>query len=74
MLKKSSNIKSSNYDPQKKTLTLTFHTGDTYEYMGVPPLEYTKFQVAKSHGEYFANNIKNNYKFKRTHFEPRKKK
>lgn len=74
MFKKSSNIKSSSYDAKKHVLTLTFHTGDVYEYHGVPPVEYTKFQLAKSHGEHFAENIKNNYKFKRTHFEPRKKK
>lgn len=59
---KSKNIKSIHYTPETKVLEVTFHAGGhVYHYHNVPNHVYTAFENAKSHGEHFAEHIKNKY-------------
>ncbi len=55
----SSNISSVGYDADTQTLVVTFNSGRTYRYGGVPESEYTNMLNANSVGSYFANSIKN---------------
>lgn len=59
----SSNLASVGYEDT--TLYVSFHSGSTYSYSGVPNSVYTALMNASSHGEYFAANIKNVYPYKR---------
>jgi hypothetical protein len=40
------------YDPKSAILRVTFRGGVTYEYLGVPPRQWTGFQKAPSPGRY----------------------
>lgn len=64
-LVKSSDITSIGYD-SNQNLEVEFHTGNIYQYQGVPMTIYNNLMSAKSHGSYFSRYIKNaNYKFKK---------
>jgi hypothetical protein len=49
----SSMIRSVGYDPASQTLEITFPTGVTYRYAGVPPEVAEAFLAAESKGKYF---------------------
>lgn len=65
---KSSNIKTAEYDKRTHLLILTFINRPTwvYIYKAVPPKIWTGFMRAKSKGQYFANNIKEEFNFTRS--------
>ena len=64
----SSNIWKVDYDRVKMEMTIIFLNRRTwiYTYSGVPIRVWTSFLKAESHGTYFSQNIKDNYKYKRT--------
>jgi KTSC domain len=49
---KSSNVKSIAYDPEKHLLQVAFHSGATYDYLGVPPAVHAQLMVAPSKGSF----------------------
>lgn len=57
----SSNISSVGYE--RGTLYVSFHSGSTYSYSGVPQYVYKELLNASSKGKYFAANIKNSYPY-----------
>jgi len=61
----SSNLHSVGYDPSTETLEVEFHHGGIYQYFGVPSSIHDALMSASSHGEYFAANIKNNYRWQK---------
>ena len=62
---KSSNLKSSVYDTENKTLIIEFTTGAKYLYENVNHQTYTQFRMAKSQGQFFSSNISKNFKYKK---------
>ena len=47
------------YDPDTKTLAITFkHGGTTYHYANVSPAQYAQMQTADSMGSWFSTHIK----------------
>ena len=61
----SSNLKTVEYDPKLRVLTIVFHKGDRmYSYFGVPSVVYTRLMAAVSKGTFHDRYIKNIYKFK----------
>lgn len=62
---KSSNIKSSEYDIDKKIMIVEFNNGTKYEYEDLPHQIYTRFRLAKSQGGFFNSEIAKKYKFKK---------
>ena len=61
----SSNLRSVGYDSATQTLEIEFHSGDTYQYHGVPQQIHEQLMAASSHGRYFAAHIKNVFRFTR---------
>jgi hypothetical protein len=59
----SSNIASVGWE--NDTLEVTFASGTTYQYVGVPKSIYDGLVSAKSVGKHFNTNIKNVYSFKK---------
>jgi aspartokinase-like uncharacterized kinase len=62
---KSSNIKKTEYDTEKKTLLTEFNNGLQYVYEDVPHNVYTKFRLAESQGKFFTTEISKKYKYKK---------
>lgn len=62
---KSSHIDSTDYDAQKRILTIKFSNGATYEYEAVPQYIKTALDLAPSKGEYFAKYIKHKFTSKK---------
>ena len=60
---RSSNIDQIAYDPTTLELEVTFKTGDTYQYTGVPAELARAFQRAPSHGEFLHRRIKPAYPY-----------
>lgn len=60
---KSSNIKASVYDTEKKIMIVEFLNGTKYQYDDVPHQTYTKFRMAKSQGSFFIGNISKKFKY-----------
>lgn len=58
----SSNIASIGYDAENSDLYITFQHGGTYKYSDVPPGEFSMLERSGSVGQYFARNIKDQYK------------
>lgn len=57
----SSQLEAIGYDPETKKLHIKFKAGGaTYEYDGMTPEEFEKFNSAPSKGSYFYKNIKPN--------------
>lgn len=54
-------IRFAEYDPDAKTLQITFIKGDTYTYYGVPEAVYLGLLRATSAGTYFNDHIKDKY-------------
>lgn len=63
--KKSSRILKMSYIKSKKLLTITFNSGATYEYYGVPTEVIDGITQADSLGKYFDKNIKGIYNYRR---------
>lgn len=61
----SSNLKSSTYDTEAKSLLVEFNNGAIYEYNDVPWEVFTKFRMAESQGKYFNTNISKTYKYQK---------
>lgn len=59
----SSMLKYSEYNPDIKELTVTFTNDTEYLFYDVEENTVTEFFNADSHGKYFNQNIKNEYKF-----------
>jgi hypothetical protein len=49
------------YQPQGETLLVTFITGKTYAYDGVPAPIYDAFLAADSYGQFFNAHIRDRY-------------
>lgn len=58
---KSTAIISSDYDLANKTLKVTFQSGDTYSYNGVPPEVAQGLNRAESAGKFFHTSIRPHY-------------
>ena len=61
---RSSLIQRAIYDASKRTLAVTFTTGRTYLYFGVPSDVYAEFAVAESQGRFFNWRIRDRYAFR----------
>lgn len=59
----SSHIESLTFDPDTDTLTVVFTSGDSYDYMNVPPQVYRAFAAAPSAGQYFQRMVKGRYAY-----------
>jgi hypothetical protein len=59
---KSSNLAAIGYEPKLKSLTVQFHNGAAWEYFGVPASVWEGLRSAKSHGQYFHQNIRSDFK------------
>lgn len=55
---KSSNLRGMNYDPSSQDLTVTFKSGGTYKYKGVPPNVAKSIRRNKSPGKAFHRRVK----------------
>lgn len=49
------------YEPETETLTVTFRSGSSYDYEGVPEGIWQQFKEAASAGTFWRNNIKDVY-------------
>jgi hypothetical protein len=61
--RESSAIRAVEYDEKDSTLDITFTSGKTYRYMGVPIDVYVDLLDADSKGQYFNSRIKNAFDF-----------
>ena len=59
----SSNLKEAKYDPFMKVLTLTFHTGGSYDYIDVGEDVFVDLTSAESAGSFFHSRIKGKFEF-----------
>jgi hypothetical protein len=57
----SSNISRALYSKKQKELFIVFRSGATYKYSNVPPRVALEFEASKSQGNYFLNNIRDEY-------------
>ena len=53
------------YDEAARELHVTFVSGTAYTYYHVPKQVYAAFRASASKGQYFNNNIKDRYDFRR---------
>ena len=53
------------YDAEGTILYLRFQSGDVYRYFEFPADQYQDFLNAESHGNYFLNNIRDQFKYER---------
>lgn len=61
----SSNLNSVGYDEETITLEVEFKDGSLYQYFDVPVTVYQELMGAGSVGQYFAQNIRNSYRYSR---------
>lgn len=61
----SSNIRSVGYDPATATLEVAFTSGGIYQYFNVPEALYQRLMSSYSKGSYFADHIKERYRFRK---------
>lgn len=61
----SSVIRSFEYDPAKRELTVVFQSGRGYIYEDVPAETARALEASPSQGEYFNDHIRENFTFKR---------
>ena len=54
-------IRSEDYDPEARTLDVTFRTGRFYTYLDVPEWKYDGLIMASSAGEYFNTHIRDQH-------------
>lgn len=60
---RSSNLESYEYDAETETLTITFKSGDSYEYDGVPQAVVERLASAASPGKFFYAAIRDTYPY-----------
>ena len=53
------------YDAKSRILYLRFRSGDVYRYFDFPGGQYKSFLKAESHGRYFLNHIRDQFRFER---------
>ena len=53
------------YDANKHILYLRFRSGDVYRFFDFPDETYQQFLLAESKGQFFLNNIRNNFQYER---------
>lgn len=63
----SSNIASLKFDSTSETLELTFHRGNTYQYLDVPTEIWNGFKNADSQAKYLNSYIKGRFRYHRIH-------
>lgn len=61
----SSNVDAVGYDPDGERLYVRFHSGDIYEYHGVPKDVYEDLLAAPSVGRFLNYEIKGRYSYSR---------
>ena len=61
----SSNIKSSTYNTEDKTLLIEFNNDSVYQYNEVPWEIFTKYRMAESQGNFFNKNISKAHTYKK---------
>ena len=61
----SSNLNSVGYDEQSMTLEVEFKDGTLYQYFDVPTAVHQELLGAGSVGQYFAQNIRNSFRYSR---------
>lgn len=61
----STNIKSAIYNTETKILTITFNSGNIYEYYDVSWELFVKFRMTTSQGKFFSTNINGKFKYKK---------
>ena len=57
------NIAEIGYSPETGKLEIQFHSGSAYQYFNVPASVYSALMNAYSKGTYFAQSIKNSYRY-----------
>ncbi len=60
-------IKFFRYDEAARVLTVTFTSGQEYQYLDVPPELVIRFRSAFSKGRFFASFIRDGFKYRRIH-------
>lgn len=53
------------YDGETSTLEIVFRRGGVYHYFGVPSQIYQSLMTAASRGTYFAQRIKENFRYQK---------
>lgn len=61
----SSELRSVGYDISASTLEAEFHSGEIYQYFGVPPQLVLELLEADSIGRYFNAHIRSKFRFER---------
>jgi hypothetical protein len=61
----SSSLTSVGYDEPTQTLEVEFPSGSVYQYFDVPTSVYSELLGASSVGQYFAQNVRNSYRYAR---------
>jgi len=59
----SSNLRAASYYPSAAKLTVTFHSGSTYEYQHVPLDVFVRLSKAESPGGFFARHIRHRFAY-----------
>ncbi len=54
-------MRSVGYDGRSKILEIEFQSGEVYQYLDVPGTVHQKLQSAKSKGQYFNSEIRDEY-------------
>lgn len=60
---RSSNLESYEYDAETETLTISFKSGSSYQYDGVPQAVVERLASAASPGKYFFAAIRDSYPY-----------
>lgn len=61
----SSSISSIGYDEQTSIMEIEFTSGDVYRYFDVSEYVHQQFMNATSHGQFFHDNIKYNFRYQK---------
>ena len=61
----SSVIRNYSYDAATGVLTITFVSGQVYDYLDVPPEVHTGLMLSGSRGRYFGSHIRDRFRFRR---------
>jgi hypothetical protein len=59
----STSLRSVGYDLKNHTLEIEFQSGEVYDYLDVPREVYVELMHADSHGLYFIQNIRDQYRY-----------
>jgi hypothetical protein len=61
----SSNLFAIGYDEGTQILEVEFNNGTVYQYFNVPKVIYLALMNSASHGKYFSQNVRTNYRYER---------